>query len=574
MSPTLVRGLFLASLAAGCTGEIRGGDVSAHNGGHTGTTIPYAPGGNGASGDLPGAGGDLPGSGGDGASMMPGSTRPDPLAGPPIRSAGARRLSRQEVARSLQRLLGADVPVDVSLLPVDTLTPFDNDVIEQSPSMRLVEGLETVATDVATWATATPARLQQLLPCTPASASDAACFRQFVERFGRRVLRHPLDADTSQEMQDLISYAKASGKFADAVAAALRVFLMHPEFIYRVEPGLGASGGIVSLTPFEVASRLSFLLQGMTPDDALLTAAEDGTLATPEGLRAHAQRLIASDEGKQQLRRFHALWLGYAPLTSLPIHQKLRAETDALVDRATEPGRDYGYLLLANETRIDAELATHYGLPAPAGGGFAWTAYGSAPRVGVLSHGMFAAAGAKFSDTSPTRRGKFVRERLLCQPVPLPPPTANVDVDLPPAAKTPNACKVERYRQHREQAACAGCHSLMDPIGFGLEGFDELGRLRTHEAGRDDCPIDGAGQLDDDTPFTGATGLAPLVAQSPAFAPCLGEHFLRFAMGRALDDQDRQRAEWMGNEMKSHGNHMVDMLLAFVSHENFRLREE
>jgi hypothetical protein len=114
----------------------------------------------------------------------------------------------------------------------------------------------------------------------------------------------------------------------------------------------------------------------------------------------------------------------------------------------------------------------------------------------------------------------------------------------------------------------------MDPIGFGLENFDELGRFRAHDAGRDDCPIDGAGQLDEDTAFTGATGLAPLIAQSPAFAPCLGEHFLRFAIGRSLDAQDLRRAEWMGNEMKAHGNRMVDMLLAFVTHENFRLREE
>ena len=121
---------------------------------------------------------------------------------------------------------------------------------------------------------------------------------------------------------------------------ALRVFLMHPEFLYRVEPGLSSSGGRVQLSAFEMASRLSFLLQGMTPDDRLLTAAENGTLDTPAGLAAEARRLMAAEEGKQQLRRFHAQWLGYSALEGLPIHPKLRAETDALVDRATDAAGD------------------------------------------------------------------------------------------------------------------------------------------------------------------------------------------------------------------------------------------
>ena len=113
---------------------------------------------------------------------------------------------------------------------------------------------------------------------------------------------------------------------------------MHPEFIYRVEPGTPVGGGRVRLSGYEVASRMSFLLQGTTPDDALLTAAEDGTLDTPAGRRSQAERLLAAEEGKQQMRRFHAFWLGYSRLDSVPIQRKLRAETDALIDRATEAG--------------------------------------------------------------------------------------------------------------------------------------------------------------------------------------------------------------------------------------------
>jgi hypothetical protein len=470
------------------------------------------------------------------------------------------------------RLFGAGVPVDVKLLPDDRLRPFDNDVIEQSPSMLLVESTESIAATVADWATA-PARLAQILPCTPASATDATCFAQFIDRFGRRVLRHPLDPSFAAEMRELISYARPPGSFAAAVNVALRVLLMHPEFLYRVEPGTPAAAGKVRLTSFELASRLSFLLQGMTPDDQLLTAAENGTLDTPAGLHAESQRLMAAEEGKQQLRRFHAQWLGYSALEGLPIHPKLRAESDALVDRATAADRDYRDLLLSDATRIDAELAAHYGLAAtPASE--TWVNYGPSPRRGILSHGMFAAAGAKFTDTSPTRRGKFIRERLLCTTVPLPPPTESVDVDLPPVAKTPNACKAERYKQHREDPSCAGCHALMDPIGFGLENFDELGRFRTHDKDRPDCPIEGTGSLDENTPFSGAKELASLIAAAPQFAPCVGQHFLRFAVGRSLDDADLRRAAWLGAALTSNGHHLPAMVLAFVTHENFRVREE
>jgi hypothetical protein len=414
------------------------------------------------------------------------------------------------------------------------------------------------------------------LPCTPASATDAACFGQFVDRMGRRLLRHPLEPAFAQEMRELIGYAAPPGSFAAAVNVALRVFLMHPEFLYRTEPGVSVSNGRVRLSSYELATRLSFLLQGMTPDDALLTAAESGQLDTPSGLRTQAQRLLASDEGKQQLRRFHAQWLGYANLAGSAdavLQALLRAETDALVDRASTGAGDHRQLLLSDATFIDATLATHYGLgSAPATA--AWVDYGPSPRRGILSHGTFAAAGAKFTDTSPTRRGKFIRERLLCTAVPLPPPGQSVDVDLPPAAKTPNACKAERYRQHRDDSACASCHALMDPIGFGLENFDEVGRFRTHDIDRADCPIDGTGMLDAARPFTGAKQLATLIADDPQWEPCVGEHYLRFALGRALDASDLRRAVWLGAQLSSNGHHLEAMILALVTHDNFRVREE
>ncbi|HEY0707263.1 MAG TPA: DUF1588 domain-containing protein [Polyangia bacterium] len=527
--------------------------------------------------------GDLPPVGGNG--MLPGldpsgmgGPPVEALPGPPTRTSGARRLTRQEYARSVARLLGADVPVDTTLLPEDTLTPFDNDVLEQSPSMLLVESTESLATDIAKFVTGTPARLQKLLPCTPAASSangaDPVCFDRFVQGFGRRVLRRPLAADEIAAMNELASYGKAPAGFADAANIALRVFLMHPEFLYRVELGMPAGKNRVRLSGYEMASRLSFLLHGATPDDALLMAAQTGKLDNAEGRRQEALRLINAEEGKQQIRRFHAFWLGYSRLDSAPLQRKLRTETDALVDRVTEPDVDWRQLLLSDDTDIDSELASHYGMLGANGSGFSWVSYGTAPRRGILSHGMFAAAGAKFADTSPTRRGKFIRERFLCQVIPLPAAEANVDVDLPPGGKAADGCKIDRYKQHREDAACAGCHAFMDPIGFGLENFDELGRYRTHDRDRPDCPIDGKGALDDQNTFTGAKELASLVAASPRLGPCVSQHFIRFAAGRALDQEDVQRAQWLGEEMEKAGNSFSAMLLSYVSHNDFGFRAE
>jgi hypothetical protein len=489
-------------------------------------------------------------------------------AGPPTRI-GVRRLSRIELERSLHRLFGADMPVDTNVLPADTLTPFDNDVLEQSPSMLLIESLETIARGAATWITATPERMARIVPCKPAAPDDAVCFTQFVNKLGERVLRRPLDDEDRKGLVDLIAYGKSTGDFGEAVRMAVRVLLMQPDFIYRVEIGIAKVGTQIRLSPFELATRLAFLLQGQTPDDALLARAKSGGLDTDEGLQQALTELLASPEAREQTRRFHAFWLGYATLESSPLQKKLRTETDALVDRATEPGRDFRYLLLADETFVDSELATHYGLT-----GSGWVKYGSAPRIGILSHGAFAAAGAKFGDTSPTRRGKFIRERMLCEPIALPPPDVSVDVDQPPASKTPGACKKARYEEHRSNPVCAGCHSRVDPIGFGLENFDKDGKYRTHDDDNPECAIDGVGELNKGQTFTGAKGLAPLIAGNAQFVACFSEHFVRFAVGRSLDTTDGARVTWLASEMSNKSNSFEGLVRAYVMHPNFRVREE
>jgi len=493
-------------------------------------------------------------------------TRPGVVAGEPVvERTTTRRLSRTELRNTLRAVFGADVPVAVDQLPDDTLTPFDNDVQEQAPSMRLVEATEAIGIEISEWVVAQPSRLAAIVSCTP----DAACFNTVTRRLGKLLLRRPLDTSEVDGLQTLLGHPTANGTFNGAVKMLIRTLVLHPEFLYRVERGV--AGDAQALRPVEVATRLSLLLAGQSPDEALLDAAEAGTLATAEGRRAQAQRLMASAAGLAQQRRFTAMWLGYSKMSLGNLETQMRAESDALVDRAFAPVADYRTLFSSSDTFVGSELAAHYGLTGATSTTAAWLPYGTADRRGILSHGTFAIAGAKFGDTSPTRRGKFIRERLLCQKIAL--PTANVDVDAPPKTNDPNACKIDRYAAHRADPTCASCHAQMDPLGFGLENLDHLGRYRTHDEGRPECVIAGKGAIDPSAPFTGPKGLADRIAVDARVDRCLASHLVRFAAGRTAQTGDDDAVKWLAAQL-GEGHSMQALLLAYVMHENFMLRRE
>ncbi|MBL8951100.1 MAG: DUF1588 domain-containing protein [Myxococcaceae bacterium] len=529
--------LLLAALLAGCTGEIR---------------LPPALGG----GTAAGIGGTGAGSGTGGGD--------EPIIGAPvIERSTTRRLSRVEVHRTLENVFGAGVPVSEDQLPEDGNTPFDNDVQEQAPSMRLVEGTETIGIEVADWVVAQPSRLTRISPC--ATTGDAACFEATAQRLARALWRRPMDAADLADVATLRGHATSGGNFAGAVKMLIRFVLLHPAFLYRTEGG--RDGEPQRLAPYEIATRLALMLEGRAPDEALLAAAEAGELDTPEGRRGQAERLMSGAAGKEQQRRFVAMWLGYSKLQTNTLETAMRAESDALVDRAFAGGADYRLLFTSDETFVDASLATHYGL----GTGSGWVPYGAANRRGILSHGSFSIAGAKFGDTSPTRRGKFVRERIFCQKMEL--PTENVDVDQPPKSNDPNACKYDRYVEHRSNTICAGCHAQMDPIGFGLENLDHLGRWRAHDEGRPECVVSGEGTVGGTNgTFVGPKQLADRVAASPRIDMCLASQLMRFEAGRTAQAGDDESARWLGAQLASGGHDVHALLLAYVSHENFALR--
>lgn len=488
----------------------------------------------------------------------------DPYA---IGPTGLRRLTRHEYDNAIRDLLGDTTRPGLSKLPEDAIDPFDNDYTTQLPSGALIDSIETLAEEAALRLLADRARRDRVVGCTPSGPGDAACLRAFITSFGRLALRRPLADDEIARYLGLQALAIENNDFYTGVELVVRALLQDPEFLYQVEIGTPVPDrpGIVKLGDYELASRLSFFLLGSVPTPALLDLARDGKLRALADRRAAAAALLADPGAAARVNRFHAMWFGYHQLPfPASLARPMVAESEALIQRVVFDRRDYLELFTSTETFVDATLADHYGLPRPASGS-AWTPYGQNPRRGILSQGAVLAQGAKFSDTSPTLRGVFVRTRLMCQPFPTPPP--NVDVDQPPAA-TAGPCKQDRYVAHAA-GGCAGCHATLDPIGFGLENYDQTGKFRATEAANPACAIAGDGNLVGVGPFNGPAALARLLVDSGALESCAVTQLYRFANGRHETADDAPSLAALGAAFKAGGRRFDQLMIDLAASAAF-----
>jgi hypothetical protein len=439
----------------------------------------------------------------------------------------------------------AALPFDpTSSFPVDTRPQdfaFDDDGPSRSASPVHVEQYQAAATAVAAYAVD---RVPGLVTCA-AGEAVGACAHRLVQGLGTRILRRPATAAEASRYEALVTGAK---DFPGGAALAIRAMLTSPAFLYRSEIGLPEAAGTFRLTPWELASALSYMFWGSMPDQALFDAAASGELATAAGLEKHARRLLASPRARDAVGVFAEQWLGIGTLPtavkdeaafpglSPAVRASMREETRRFVTHVIFDGsHTLGELYTAPFTFVDAPLAQFYGLPAPATPGFAKVAYPDARRAGLLGHGSVLATTAHSDQTSPILRGLFVRRALLCQQFGTPPPNAGGIPRVDPGATTR-----ERFGQHASSPACATCHSEIDPVGFGFERFDPIGRIRDTENGK---PVDSAGDLLDverlaagtHAPFATLGELGTTLAASQAARDCFARQYYRFARGRRED---------------------------------------
>ena len=384
------------------------------------------------------------------------------------------------------------------------------------------------------------ADLENLLPCDIAIDPEA-CAQDFVADFGKRAFRRPLsEAERSKYTAELLSAPDTT----TGIRIVLRTMLSSPYFLYRSEIGEPLGDGTFRLTPHETATVLSYTFWGTTPDDALLAAADDGSLATPAGIESQARRLLKDPKSRPVLDTFTVQWLGIEKVTSISKDPSLFPEwNDALAASMLEETRRFvrhtvfdgsrklDDLFLAETTFADATLAGFYGAPAP-DSPFAAVPSPENRKAGLLGHASILSSYSYSNQSSPILRGLFVRRNLLCQSFPAPPADA---ATIPPI--DPDATTRERFDQHSSDPVCHTCHQYIDHLGFGFERFDAAGRYRETENGK---PIDAAGDMNDiealgaDThaPFDSLRGLGEHLAASKSARACFAKQTYRFAMGR------------------------------------------
>ena len=518
------------------------------------------------------------------------AANPDPAAPdastplpPPPPAAPLRRLSRIEYARTLHDLLGSDVDAVVAQLPPDLVaSSFDNQAIAQAVPSLLAEQYLELAEQVAERVTSDA---RALAPCAADEAVEG-CARGFLQGFLPRAFRRPLEAGELDRFVESFRLGADGGDYAAGLSFALVHALTSPHFLYRVELGGGpvtrADGSEAQrATPWEVATRLSYFLWRSMPDEALWLAADADALGTPAQVAAEARRMLSDPRARAMVEDFHSQWLGIGQIvdvekdaTMFPDFDAVRATlrdealafvTDVFFD---DPVGTMSTLLTASHAFVGPETAALYGVEAPAEPRTR-TALDPSVRAGLLTMPAVLAVHAQSTRTSPVLRGHFVREALLCGSIPEPPPgtdtsvprldPANPDYDTDPFART------------MENPECVGCHRLMNPIGWGLEVFDPIGRYAPERGGR---PVSSAGELlrtDIDGPFDGPVELAGKLAQSGQVADCLAAHWFTFAHGHLPRPGDAPDVAAAQAHLRD-GGALKELLVELVTTEAFLLR--
>ena len=474
---------------------------------------------------------------------------------PAVGVAPLTRITRQEYANTVFDLTGLELDL-MALLPEDErLGSFSrNSVAPVSVNelSRYRDAAERVASAVSM-------DRKDLWACS-GGATGATCAAERIRTLGERLQRAPL-VDAERDRYLAVFNAQATGGFDRGMGAVLEAMLQSPYFLYRLELPAGAALGPRALTGHELASRLSSLLWNSGPDQDLLAKAASNALGTPEQLRTEAQRLLADPRAERALSTFHREWLGIGELSARPKDATLFPEFS---DAAEQMQRDAERFAVDVLLKGDGTVASL--LQAP----FTASVDGTS-RAGLLMQPAFLAAHASADQTSIVLRGNFVRSQMLCDPPPPPPP--NADVQAPELGS--DSTLRERFAAHEADPACAGCHLLMDPIGFGFEGYDAIGRFRAMEAGR---PVDVSGEIvgtrDADGKFNGAQELSGRLAASEQVRDCLARQWFTFAFGRSGDTADACAFQAAYDAYSQSGYDVKQLLLAFVTSDAFRLKAE
>ncbi|HEY2902352.1 MAG TPA: DUF1592 domain-containing protein [Polyangia bacterium] len=524
-------------------------------------------------------------SGSTDAGNTPGATETGPAAllslpSLPVPTTGLHKLTAWEFANSLKDLLGNSVP----LAPVEADTLINSFATVGATSVSIspagVSTYETVLGNATAYAFANATAAAVALSCVPQSTTDP-CLTQAINTFGRRAFRRPLTNDETALFAKLATTigTQSGSSVLVGVRYAVWAILQSPQFLYRAELGAPspADGGRLKYTSFEMASRLAATIWASVPDDTLLDAAAQDSLSTAASVIAQAQRMIGDPRAHRSLAAFSDQLFDYFNLgqaqkdpTMFPawtptLQAAMLTEVELrLDDLAFTNKADYLSLFTSTTTFVNQELAKFYGVPYTAtDGSFQRLDLPSGtPRVGILGAGAILAGHAHAQLSSPTLRGKYIDNMLLCEVIPPPPP----GVPPLPSMAPPGSTTRQILTAHRSQAECAGCHGLMDPMGFGMENFDSMGQYRTTDNGQ---PIDASGTLEG-IAFDNLAQLGAAVQKNAHTVPCFVNYLYENALGRVPVAQDGAALNKLIGQFAASGNHIDQLLVNLVGNDGFR----
>ena len=509
----------------------------------------------------------------------------DALAEPAVSGStpSLRLMSQSEYLHTVTDIFGPDIAVNVRFAPVkrtEGLLSVGAGAAVVTPGA--MDRLESAARSVAQQVT-DPKHRGVLIGCKPASetAADEACARQFLGKVGRLLYRRPLTKDELDLKVKVAGQAADNGGgFYKGLYYGLSGLLTSPNFLLiaeDIEPDPRHPGGW-RLDGYSKAARLSFLLWDSAPDSELLRAAERGELHDAKGLRRQTERMLAAPQYEQAVRAFFEDFLvleAFDNVAKDPIiypayssgmakearEQVLRTVVDHLVTRKG----DYRDLFTTRRTMMSPGLAPLYRAPV-APGADGWAPYefpAGDPRMGLLTQVGFLSQYAHPGRSSSTRRGRGIREVLLCQKVPDPPPNVDFSIIEDPKAKYRTAR--ERLEAHNADPVCAGCHKIMDPIGLALEQFDGAGQFRRTEHG---ATIDPSGSLDG-VAYSDAAGLAQALHDSPSVRACIVNRLYAYGVGRAATKEERPLLRYFQASLDKTGYRFDDLLRVVIYSDAF-----
>jgi hypothetical protein len=505
-----------------------------------------------------------------------------------------RRLTHAQYDNTVRDLLGDYSKPAERFPPEDYVDGFKNQLTGQGMPPLLVETYSTAAERLALNAFRI-GDINGLVPCKPVSFSDQKCRDAFVRGFGLRAFRRPLtDGEAKRYSAVFSEQARVSRRFLDGARVVVEAMLQSPNFLFHVEAGPDGR-----FSDYDVASRLSYLLWNTMPDAALFEAAAKGELSTAAGRERVARRMLENaPKSREAIDQFFEEWLRFDRVVNAVKSNRYQAFTPELAIAMAEETRTLLHHLVANDLNfmdaltadysfLTSELAEVYGVPAPKEQFEMVKFPPDSPRAGILGQGTFLASTAGPTDTSPTARGIFIRERLLCQHVPPPPPGVITTLPDPLVNEKPKGRR-QLMVEHVENPTCASCHRLMDPIGFGFEHFDAIGQYRQQEmipaprtgggggGGRGGPPptpleINAQGEIAGlpNSNFSGAKQLGTILANSPVCQECIVRQMFRYSYGRLEADADERTIDQLYERFKASGFKMKSLLVALVESPEF-----